>query len=843
MAVENWFDGGELGWYIDPAAPGVCFQDVAGTIPAGVGDVVRRINAWHGTAHITMPTGAGWTLAVDGSGRKYCDTGGAPSVMNGAAVNYGTGSFDHLVTFATNATANDKFILGWRSDWSAHLTTGGYASAEGVMRLAGLSSTILSTARLDDGNIHTCRVGRSGTTLHAYLDESDGGTAPESGSVNILAGKPLHFVNDYDGLSNALSARFYRSLAISRLTTAEERAEWDDLAAPSLYSYNATPNRTTAAPSQAVTVNVATTGVADGTTLYWTESGTATGDDIDPLSGDFTITSDAGSFDIDIKPGATAGRTIIIQIRTGSTGGTVVDTAETVTITLPSIAPDQPDVDEGDTATWTVTGPDGSYKYALNTTLSDADTADIDLIGVGTVVVSGGTGTVSIGIVEDFTTDGAQDLVIDLLDSSGAVVLDTAAAVTINDTSNTVGVDFTITASDTSVNEGDTITLTATSSVMPPGGKLYYAVSGGANNADFDFGQGEIVMSPSGGGAVGSVDVVVALDESSEGVETCTFKLRTGGVSGPDVATTATITISDTSIPAASYYLLMGDDDVEGGTEPGTLFVNWVPTGTTFYWEIAADSYMVEDDFVGGVMSGTFSNAGTLAESTGAFAVYPAADLLTEVHPGDTGTATSATATSLTDTTQDWAIDQQANKLCVIIAGTGTGERNLVAGNAETSLAFAEAWGVTPDNTSVYRLEEWFRVLVYQGSDNTGELVADSGIVWIEDTSLTPPTFSVSVSAYLVPEGGSIDVDAVATNFPGGTLWYTLVGTANGADYRRGLRLLQRCRNRLPRKNRLRYYLGCPRRNHRGPGILHGPHPRHQRRAVGGQRRPHLHRR
>ena len=88
------------------------------------------------------------------------------------------------------------------------------------------------------------------------------------------------------------------------------------------------------------TINVTTTGVTDGTTLYWTIETRAS--DFATSSGSFTVTSNAGSFTVtptaDLITEGT--ETFTVAIRTGSTSGTIVATTATVDISDTYTSPD-----------------------------------------------------------------------------------------------------------------------------------------------------------------------------------------------------------------------------------------------------------------------------------------------------------------------------------------------------------------------------------------------------------------------------------------------------------------------------------------------------------------------
>lgn len=89
-------------------------------------------------------------------------------------------------------------------------------------------------------------------------------------------------------------------------------------------------------------VTVATTNVADATTLYWTVNhGTTASADFSASSGSFTVTSNAGSFNVAAVADATTegAETFTIELRTGSTSGTIVNTSSTITINDTSLTP------------------------------------------------------------------------------------------------------------------------------------------------------------------------------------------------------------------------------------------------------------------------------------------------------------------------------------------------------------------------------------------------------------------------------------------------------------------------------------------------------------------------
>ena len=70
-----------------------------------------------------------------------------------------------------------------------------------------------------------------------------------------------------------------------------------------------------------------------------------------------------------------------------------------------------------------------------------------------------------------------------------------------------------------------------------------------------------------------------------------------------------------------------------------------------------------------------------------------------------TGTATSATTTTLVQTSKTWTASQWINSQVRITAGTGAGQIRTISANTADTLTVSAAWTTTPDNTSQYAIE------------------------------------------------------------------------------------------------------------------------------------------
>lgn len=107
--------------------------------------------------------------------------------------------------------------------------------------------------------------------------------------------------------------------------------------------YSISPSTTTANEGDTVVFTVTTSGIANGTVLYWTNTGTTTGADFtgSQNNGTVTINSNSGTISRSLVADFTTegSETIILQLRTGSVAGPIVATSTTVTVTDSSITP------------------------------------------------------------------------------------------------------------------------------------------------------------------------------------------------------------------------------------------------------------------------------------------------------------------------------------------------------------------------------------------------------------------------------------------------------------------------------------------------------------------------
>ena len=91
------------------------------------------------------------------------------------------------------------------------------------------------------------------------------------------------------------------------------------------------------------------------------------------------------------------------------------------------------------------------------------------------------------------------------------------------------------------------------------------------------------------------------------------------------------------------------------------------------------------------------------------------------------GTAASATATTLVDSTQAWTASVLIGLFIRITGGTGVGQVKVITANDATSVTVA-TWDTNPDSTSTYE--------IYRVVDNVVEVHTPQGVMEYEVLSV-----------------------------------------------------------------------------------------------------------
>lgn len=272
----------------------------------------------------------------------------------------------------------------------------------------------------------------------------------------------------------------------------------------SSYTFTSVPSSVNEGSS--ANFNVATTNVADGTTLYWTIGHISTSSgDFTSTNGSFTITNNIGSFAIPTAADSTTEgpQTFTARIRIGGTSGTIVATSSIVTLNDTSLSPTYAfttapiSINEGASGTFriaTTNVPSGTTLYwaidynspvtSVASTLTQTSSSDSsDFVATnGSFVINNNVGEFVVSLVADSTTEGSKTFRVLVLTQNNDI-LATSSTITINDVSVAP---YILTTNTSSVSEGSSVTINVFTSNLPNGTLLPYTISGtGITTNDF----------------------------------------------------------------------------------------------------------------------------------------------------------------------------------------------------------------------------------------------------------------------------------------------------------------------------------------------------------------------
>ena len=374
------------------------------------------------------------------------------------------------------------------------------------------------------------------------------------------------------------------------------------------------------------TFNIATTNVVPGTTLYWTINHLTTANvDFASVTGEFIVigstTAGTGSFAINatgdtLTEGA---QTFQVRIRTGSSAGAIVQTSASVTITDTSLTPTEtyavvtPSINEGSSGTFNIVTAGVANGTTLYWTINSdtnaltASAADFSATS-GSFAINSNAGTFTITTIADLVTEGPQTFNVSIRTvSNTGDIQATSGLYTINDTSITPTL-YTFSTTPTAISENVEGTFNVTTSGVANGTTLYWTINNSSTtNADFVAVTGSFVINSN----AGTFKVKPVADLSTEGPQLFTVSIRTVSITGTVEATSASVTVTDTSAAASTVYSFATQPTsinegspatfnviASGGTQTAGAFVvgvsyNIVTNGTTNFVAIGAASTAV----------------------------------------------------------------------------------------------------------------------------------------------------------------------------------------------------------------------------------------------------------
>lgn len=303
-----------------------------------------------------------------------------------------------------------------------------------------------------------------------------------------------------------------------------------------------------------------------------------------PLTGTAGVTKDYATFAQDVlgttvpTTGTSTGGESVVNEDGTATGGTPVDpTAPTY-----ALAAGAESVDEGATATFTLTTTNVAEGTEVAYTISGVDAADVtggSLTGTATVGADG-TATISVALASDTTTEGAETLTV-AIDGQSA-----SATTTVNDTS--LNATFTLATTTTTVTEGAAAiyTVTASEAVAVDTVVTFEVVPGdataadqGTNNTNLnDFAAGSfnpVSVTIAAGSTTASFDVAAANDGKTELPENYTVNATVNGetlsvvtslLDGTSTTTEALTTSVDTITSSTGALVANGVIATDSGT-------------------------------------------------------------------------------------------------------------------------------------------------------------------------------------------------------------------------------------------------------------------------------------
>jgi len=480
----------------------------------------------------------------------------------------------------TNRGEYDAFISKYSSDgikvWTRLLGTVSFDYAQSISTAADGSIYITgwTWGSLDGqtnnggGDVFISKYSSDGTKAWTRLLGSS--SADQARSISTAADGSIYITGYTDGSLDGQTNNGSRDAFISKFGAARIKP-----------TYSLTPSLTTINEGFTLTNTVTTTNLAAGTTLYYALSGngiTAADFSSGSLTGSGSIGPDGkfsfshtlandltteGNENLEIKLFADSAR--INQVAT-----TTIAIQDTSTTPIPtySFNTSSSSVREGDSFSTTVITtnlPAGTtLYYALKGAgITAADFSSGSLTGSGSIGPDGKF-SFSHTLANDLTTEGNENLEIKLFTDSARINQVATATIAIQDTSTTPIPTYSFNTSSSSVREGDSFSTTVSTTNLPAGTTLYYALKGaGITAADFSSG------SLTGSGSIGpdgrfSFSHTLANDLTTEGQESIELLLYTDSLLTNQVARSS-LTIQDSSLtPAPAKKPLLTSSEVSG---------------------------------------------------------------------------------------------------------------------------------------------------------------------------------------------------------------------------------------------------------------------------------------
>lgn len=332
-----------------------------------------------------------------------------------------------------------------------------------------------------------------------------------------------------------------------------------------------------------------TTNVASGASVPYTLTGISAADVPGGVLSGSAVVNSSGVATIAVtlvNDSLTEGSETLTVSAGGTTASTIVnDTSRAAALASYSLTASNSSVNEGATATFTLTTTNVAAGTTVPYTLSNISAADVSggsLSGT-TTVASNGQATISVLLTNDNLTEGTETLTIT---AGGA-----SASTQINDTSKAASATYAVSTNWTSTTEGTPITVTLATTNVSAGTTLYYHLSGSGITTS-DFGglslTGSSVINSSG---QATLNIPLSADLTTEGDETFLIQYYTDPGRSFNTGSGAYVTILDTSkgvVTPTNYRLTSDFTSADEGTQVVATLgsTNNFTAGTVLYYSI-----------------------------------------------------------------------------------------------------------------------------------------------------------------------------------------------------------------------------------------------------------------
>ena len=515
-----------------------------------------------------------------------------------------------------------------------------------------------------------------------------------------------------------------------------------ETSAPPTPTYDITTNTTLINEGDSVTFTIATTNVTDGTVLYWKNIGNTNAADFNDSTNSGTITINNGISTITktlrndlITEGP---ETIVIEIRSGSSTGTIVKTSPTVTVIDSSqmpktynIVPNKTSINEGESVTYNITTTgvlSGTILYWNN--IGSTNALDFtNGASRGTITIANNVASLALSAISDKTTEGDENIILELrTDSYTGTLVAVAISVTVIDSSKTAPI-YSVDVLNRLVDEGDILNFIVTTTNVPLATVLYWSIVSFKGVTTID-GQNLTVS-----------DILIKDVDYSKPTISSKSNIIAGSNSYLESTYTGTCNVS---LPIIS-------DNLTEGYEGFRIALYDSSTATT---PVALSDVVVIDD------------TSRTPPST-----YNISPNKTSVNEGESITYTITTTNVLDGTT--FRID-------------GLGSTANLRDFDPFNLTI-----VIQNNTASFTVKV-VEDLVTEGSESVTlrlceidyTVLASAAPVTINDTSTSPPTYAIVADKGSVNEGDVVTYTITTTNVNDGTVLYlTNAGTTNNSDF------------------------------------------------------------